>query len=123
MLCIFMHSYLPTLLFLHSCITLILLEMRGTIMKTNKCITNNIQTTLLKAEGARHVKQGGLVFYVCAPPKGHGSSWQHLSYAVQNAAESKIPALVLVEDFEMFVSDAHELQLVLNVLDGVAAPA
>ena len=80
------------------------------------------KTTLLKAEGARHVKQGGIVFYVCAPPKGHGSSWQQLSYALQNAAESKFPALVLVEDFEMFVSDAHELQLVLNVLDGVATP-
>ncbi len=80
------------------------------------------KTTLLKAEGAQHVKQGGIVFYVCAPPKGRGSSWQQLSYALQNAAESKIPALVLVEDFEMFVSDTHELQLVLNVLDGVATP-
>ncbi len=66
------------------------------------------KTTLLKAEGARHVKQGGIVFYVCAPPKGRGSSWQQLSYALQNAAESKLPALILVEDFEMFISDAHE---------------
>jgi AAA+ superfamily predicted ATPase len=80
------------------------------------------KTTLLKAEGARHVKQGGLVFYVCAPPKGRGSSWQQLSYAIQNAAESKLPSLILVEDFEMFVSDGHELQLVLNVLDGIATP-
>ncbi len=80
------------------------------------------KTTLLKAEGARHVKQGGVVFYVCAPPKGHGSAWQHLSSALQNAAESKLSALILVEDFEMFVSDVHELQLVLNVLDGVATP-
>ncbi|MBV9616830.1 MAG: AAA family ATPase, partial [Ktedonobacteraceae bacterium] len=80
------------------------------------------KTTLLKAEGALHAKQGGLVFYVCAPQKGRGSAWQHLSYAIQNAAESKLPSLVLVEDFEMFVSDVHELQLVLNVLDGVATP-
>ncbi|MBA2396022.1 MAG: AAA family ATPase [Ktedonobacteraceae bacterium] len=81
------------------------------------------KTTLLKAEGARHVKQGGLVIYVCAPQKGRNtSSWQHLSYALHNAAEGKIPTLVLVEDFEMFVSDAHEMQLVLNVLDGVATP-
>ncbi|HEY5005451.1 MAG TPA: AAA family ATPase [Ktedonobacteraceae bacterium] len=81
------------------------------------------KTTLLKAEGARHVKQGGLVLYVCAPQKGRNtSSWQHLSYALHNAAEGKIPTLVLVEDFEMFVSDAHEMQLVLNVLDGVATP-
>jgi hypothetical protein len=81
------------------------------------------KTTLLKAEGARHAKQGGVVFYVCAPPRGRGSSpWQQLSYALQNAAESKLPAMVLVEDFEMFVSDAHELQLILNALDGVATP-
>ncbi len=81
------------------------------------------KTTLLKAEGARHAKQGGVVFYVCAPPRSRGSSpWQQLSYALQSAAESKLPALVLVEDFEMFVSDAHELQLVLNALDGVATP-
>ncbi len=81
------------------------------------------KTTLLKAEGARHAKQGGVVFYVCAPPRGRGSSpWQQLSYALQNAAESKLPALVLVEDFEMFVSDVHELQMVLNTLDGVATP-
>ncbi len=81
------------------------------------------KTTLLKAEGARHAKQGGVVFYVCAPPRGRGSSpWQQLSYALQNAAESKLPAMVLVEDFEMFVSDVHELQLILNALDGVATP-
>ncbi len=81
------------------------------------------KTTLLKAEGAHHAKQGGVVFYVCAPPRSRGSSpWQQLSYAMQSAAESKLPTLVLVEDFEMFVSDAHELQLVLNALDGVATP-
>ena len=81
------------------------------------------KTTLLKAEGARHAKQGGVVFYVCAPPRSRGSSpWQQLSYALQNAAESKLPAMILVEDFEMFVSDVHELQIVLNALDGVATP-
>ncbi len=81
------------------------------------------KTTLLKAEGSYHAKQGGLVFYVCAPGKSRGSSsWQHLSYALRSAAESKLPTLVLVEDFEMFVSDPQELQLVLNTLDGVATP-
>jgi ATP-dependent 26S proteasome regulatory subunit len=38
------------------------------------------------------------------------------------AAESRLPALVLVEDFELFVSNPTELQLVLNTLDGVATP-
>lgn len=81
------------------------------------------KTTLLKAEGARHMKQGGLVFYVCAPPKNRGTtSWQQLSHALRSAAESRLPALILVEDFEMFVSDPHELQLVLNTLDGVVTP-
>jgi ATP-dependent 26S proteasome regulatory subunit len=36
--------------------------------------------------------------------------------------DSRLPTLVLVEDFEMFVSDPHELQLVLNTLDGAATP-
>lgn len=81
------------------------------------------KTTLLKAEGARHAKSGGLVFYVCTPPKGRSStSWQQLETALREAAESRLPTLILVEDFEMFVSDQQELQLVLNVLDGVATP-
>lgn len=81
------------------------------------------KTTLLKAEGAHHARQGGLVFYVCAPPKNRGAtSWQQLSYALRGAVESRLPTLVLVEDFEMFVSDPQELQIVLNTLDGVATP-
>lgn len=81
------------------------------------------KTTLLKAEGAFHAKHGGFVFYVCAPPKNQGgTSWQQLSYALRGAVESQLPTLVLVEDLEMFVSDPHELQLVLNTLDGVATP-
>lgn len=81
------------------------------------------KTTLLKAEGAHHVRQGGFVLYVCASPRGRAaSSWQQLEYALRSAAESALPTLVLVEDFEMFVSDRHELQIVLNTLDGVATP-
>jgi ATP-dependent 26S proteasome regulatory subunit len=41
---------------------------------------------------------------------------------LQQAAESKIPALILVEDFEMFVSSASDLQNVLDILDGVGTP-
>jgi AAA+ superfamily predicted ATPase len=81
------------------------------------------KTTLLKAEGALHASKGGLVLYVCAPPKGrNATSWQQLAAALRSAAESRLPTLILVEDFEMFVSDSQELQLVLNVLDGVATP-
>ncbi len=81
------------------------------------------KTTLLKAEGAHHAKHGGLVFYVCAPPKNRmSSSWQQLAQALHSGAESRLPTMVLVEDFEMFVSDPQELQLVLNTLDGVATP-
>jgi energy-coupling factor transporter ATP-binding protein EcfA2 len=81
------------------------------------------KTTLLKAEGGLHAKKGGLVFYVCAPPRNRSTtSWQQLSYALSAAAACCLPTLVLVEDFEMFVSDPQELQLVLNTLDGVATP-
>lgn len=81
------------------------------------------KTTLLKAEGANHAKKGGLVYYVCAPTHTRSTtSWQQLSHALHMAAESRLPALVLVEDFELFVSSPSELQLVLNTLDGVATP-
>lgn len=81
------------------------------------------KTTLLKAEGAAHAKRGGLVYYVCAPAHTRSTtSWQQLSHALHLAAESRLPTLVLVEDFELFVSNPTELQLVLNTLDGVATP-
>jgi len=81
------------------------------------------KTTLLKAEGAFHATQGGLVYYVCAPPYNRNTSaWQQLTSALHLAAESQLPTLVLVEDFEMFVSNPSEQQLVLNTLDGVATP-
>src|SRR5207248_3626821 len=45
-----------------------------------------------------------------------------LRVSQQQAAESKIPALMLVEDFEMFVSSTSDLQNVLDILDGVGTP-
>jgi AAA+ superfamily predicted ATPase len=81
------------------------------------------KTTLLKVEGASHAKQGGYVSYISPPPNSRNSNaWQQLTNALQLAAESKIPALILVEDFEIFVSSASELQNVLDILDGVGTP-
>jgi hypothetical protein len=81
------------------------------------------KTTLLKVEGASHAKQGGYVSYICPSPNNRNSNaWQQLSNALQLAAESKIPSLILVEDFEMFVSSASDLQNVLDILDGVGTP-
>ncbi len=81
------------------------------------------KTTLLKAEGAYHAKQGGLVFYVCPPPYNRNTSaWQQLTKVLHMAAESQLPTLILVEDFEVFVSNPPELQQVLDTLDGVATP-
>jgi energy-coupling factor transporter ATP-binding protein EcfA2 len=81
------------------------------------------KTTLLRAEGAYHLQQGGLVLYVCTPVSTrNASAWQQLSYALRLAEESHIPTLILVEDFELFVSHAPEMQLVLNTLDGVGTP-
>jgi hypothetical protein len=79
------------------------------------------KTTLLKAEAAAHVRGGGLVFYVFASRK-ENRSWEQLAYALSQAALSKLPTLILVEDFEMFVSDAEDPQRVLNTLDGVETP-
>ena len=81
------------------------------------------KTTLLKVEGASHAKQGGYVSYICPPPNSRNSNaWQQLTNALHLAAESKIPALILVEDFEMFVSSASDLQNVLDILDGIGTP-
>ena len=80
------------------------------------------KTTLLKAEGAHHLKQNGQVFYVCASTARNAGPWQQLSYALNMAAESQVPTLVLVEDFELFVSNTQEMQQILNTLDGTATP-
>lgn len=80
------------------------------------------KTTLLKAEGAHHLKQDGQVLYVCASPSRNSSPWSQLAFALQVAAESRVPTLVLAEDFEMFVSNPPEMQTILNTLDGVATP-
>jgi AAA+ superfamily predicted ATPase len=78
------------------------------------------KTTLLKAEAAAHVRSGGLVFYTAAR-EGKGS-WEQLADALRQAAASRLPTLILVEDFEMFVSDTEDPQRVLNTLDGVETP-
>ena len=81
------------------------------------------KTTLLKVEGASHAKQGGYVCFICPPPNSRNSNaWQNLTNALHLAAESKIPTLILVEDFEMFVSSATDLQNVLDILDGIGTP-
>ena len=78
------------------------------------------KTTLLKAEAAAHAGRGGLVFYVFA---SHGEdSWTQLTFALRQAAVSRLPTLLLVEDFELLVADAKDLQQVLNTLDGVETP-
>ncbi|MGZ3608800.1 MAG: AAA family ATPase [Ktedonobacteraceae bacterium] len=81
------------------------------------------KTTLLKVEGAAHAKQGGYVCFIYPPPNSRNSNaWQNLTNALHLAAESKLPALILVEDFEMFVSSATDLQNVLDILDGIGTP-
>ncbi len=79
------------------------------------------KTTLLKAEAAQHARNGGYVLYVFAAKKA-GHSWENLSIALHSAAESELPTIIIVEDFEQFVSDTEDLQHVLNTLDGIATP-
>src|SRR5579859_7789959 len=79
------------------------------------------KTTILKAEAARHARLGGYVIYVSAAKKAQ-HSWETLSQAMSGAAASRLPTLIVAEDFEQFVSDAEDFQRVLNTLDGVATP-
>src|SRR5581483_12360393 len=62
-----------------------------------------------------------LVFYVCIPTR-NSSAWGQLAYALRLAGESRLPALILVEDFEMFVTNPPDMQSALNMLDGVGTP-
>src|SRR5579883_865588 len=81
------------------------------------------KTTLLRAEGAYHASRGGMVLYVYPIPPGRTNSpAQLLVQALHFAAESQLPALILVEDIETFMTNPVELQLLLHVLEGVGAP-
>ncbi len=81
------------------------------------------KTTLLHAQGAQHAKNGGLVLYVCYPPPTRATTpFQQLARALYIAEEHRLPTMVLVEDFEMFVFNPQELQLIFNTLDGIATP-
>jgi energy-coupling factor transporter ATP-binding protein EcfA2 len=80
------------------------------------------KTTVLRAEGAHHLKQGGQVFYVAASHSRSSSPWGQLAFALNVAAESQVPTLVLAEDFELFTSSTSEIQQILNTLDGTATP-
>src|SRR5581483_4456101 len=79
------------------------------------------KTSLLKAEAARHLQNGGAVYYV-STSKTPGESWENVEDALVRAAQTRLPALVLVEDFEQFVTEREDFQRILNVLDGAQAP-
>jgi AAA+ superfamily predicted ATPase len=79
------------------------------------------KTTLLKAEAAHHALNGGYVLYVFAAKKAD-HSWENLSMALHSAADSRLPTLIIVEDFEQFVSGGEDMQHILNTLDGIATP-
>ena len=79
------------------------------------------KTTVLRAAANQHVEEGGYVIYVFAAKKT-GHSWENVSMAMMSAAESQLPTLIIVEDFEQFVGDTEDRQHVLNMLDGIATP-
>ena len=79
------------------------------------------KTSVLKAEASLHARRGGVVFYVC-PQRRYAASWEQLASALEQAAESRLPAMVVVEDFELFVANEDERQRALITLDGTATP-
>lgn len=81
------------------------------------------KSTLLKVIASEHVKKGGSALYVCAGRGRFGhASWERVEYALALAAKNKLPTLVLIEDFEQFISPHEDHQRVLNVLDGISTP-
>jgi AAA+ superfamily predicted ATPase len=79
------------------------------------------KTTLTKALAAEHARNGGYVVYVFADDD-RKHAWRLFQHALESAAHSELPTLVIVEDLENFVSDEQNMQTVLNTLDGVATP-
>jgi SpoVK/Ycf46/Vps4 family AAA+-type ATPase len=79
------------------------------------------KTTLTKALAAEHARNGGYVVYVFADDDER-RAWRRFQHALETAAHSNLPTLIIVEDLENFVSDEKNMQTVLNTLDGVATP-
>lgn len=77
------------------------------------------KTTLVKAFSAEHQRNGGYVIYVYP---GRGSAWSSLQRTLHTAVASNLPTLIVVEDFENFVTDPEHLHSILNTLDGVGTP-
>ncbi|WP_201375486.1 ATP-binding protein [Ktedonobacter robiniae] len=79
------------------------------------------KTTLLKAVATDHAQQGGSVLYMLVKRQRFRASWDLFTQALETAAESQLPTLLVVDDFES-ICDVENMHELLNVLDGVNTP-
>lgn len=82
------------------------------------------KTMICSAMAKWALKQGYVVIYVSSARKGpsdpYGSTFAKIEHALSVAADSKLPALILLEELDAYLHP-EEKALVLNVLDGSEA--
>ncbi|MBI5958036.1 MAG: ATP-binding protein, partial [Chloroflexi bacterium] len=78
------------------------------------------KTMLCSALAKWAIERDYLVIYVSSADYSGAAFWK-IEEALQIAADSKLPALILLEELDAFVREEEQKALVLNVLDGAEA--
>ncbi len=78
------------------------------------------KTMLCSALAKWALERHYLVIYISSNDYSGAAFWK-IEHALQIAADSDLPALILLEEMDAYVSDDDEKALVLNVLDGAEA--
>ncbi len=78
------------------------------------------KSTLCSALAKLAIQSKRLVIYVSASDED-GASFGKIHFALQTAAASKLPTLLLIEELDVYLR-AHDKSQILNVLDGMEAP-
>ncbi|MBL8130591.1 MAG: ATP-binding protein [Anaerolineae bacterium] len=84
------------------------------------------KTMLCAALAKWALEQRYLVLYISSSERwrrddGDGASFEKISYALNVAAKSDVPAVLIVEELDIYLRPEHKA-LILNVLDGSEAP-
>ena len=83
------------------------------------------KTMICTAIAKKAIEDGYIVIYLSSAQKGHGdrygSTFDKIEYALQVAAESEYPCVIILEEIDAYLHD-DEKALILNVLDGNESP-
>ena len=83
------------------------------------------KTMICTAIAKKAIEDGYIVIYLSSAQKGHGdrygSTFDKIEFALQVAAGSKYPCVIILEEIDAYLHD-EEKALILNVLDGNESP-